>query len=392
MMLRFIKKDILLLTAAISLLLICSSNSFAQYQPTPNDTLKSVSVYSDNTVSFKIYAPLAADVKIGGSDIPDNLRNVKMNKSENGVWEGTVGPLKPGAYRYNFIVDKVSVLDPKNPTTSESFMNTWSLFYLPGADFMETKDVPHGSISEVTYFSKSLNRNRRLHVYTPPGYEAGSDKYPIFYLLHGAFDCDDSWTTVGRAGFILDNLIASKKAIPMVVVMPAGHTGPFSFGAPRDPSKPRVDEFLVDFNSDIKPLVESRFRIKTERQSRAIAGLSMGGAQTLNIAVPALSQFSYFGVFSSGVFGITGQGFGAGSGPSWEDQNKEMLANSELKKDLKLVWFATGKEDFLLETSRATVNLFKKYGFNVTYKETNGAHTWENWREYLNEFAQLLFK
>lgn len=389
MILHFIKRNILQLTATFSLLLICSGNSFAQYQPTPNDTLKSISIYSDNTVSFKIFAPLAADVKIGGSDI---LRNVKMNKSENGVWEGTVGPLMPGAYRYNFIVDKVSVLDPKNPMTSESFMNTWSLFYLQGADFMETKDVPHGSISELTYFSKSLNRNRRLHVYTPPGYEAGNDKYPIFYLLHGAFDCDDSWTSVGRAGFILDNLIASKKAVPMVVVMPAGHTGPFSFGAPRDPSKPRVDEFLVDFNNDIKPLVESRFRVKTERHNRAIAGLSMGGAQTLNIAVPSLSEFSYFGVFSSGVFGITGQGFGADSGPSWEDQNKEMLANNELKKDLRLVWFATGKEDFLLETSRATVNLFKKYGFNVTYKETKGAHTWENWREYLNEFAQLLFK
>jgi len=392
MMLRFIKKNILLLTATISLLLICSGNSFAQYQPTPNDTLKSISIYSDNTVSFKIYAPLAADVKIGGSDIPDNLRNVKMNKSENGVWEGTVGPLNPGAYRYNFIVDKVSVFDPKNPMTSESFMNTWSLFYLPGTDFMETKEVPHGSVSEVTYFSKSLNRNRRLHVYTPPGYEAGSDKYPIFYLLHGAYDCDDSWTSVGRAGFILDNLIATKKAVPMVVVMPAGHTGPFSFGAPRDPSKPRVDEFLLDFNNDIKPLVETRYRVRPERESRAIAGLSMGGAQTLNIAVPALSEFAYFGVFSSGVFGITGQGFGSGSGPSWEEQNKEMLDNNELKKDLKLVWFATGKEDFLLETSRATVNLFKKHGFNVIYNETNGAHTWENWREYLNEFAQLLFK
>ncbi len=378
----------------ITVLIGLNSITQAQYQPTPNDTLKSITVHTDNRITLKIYAPLAEDVKIGGTDIPDNLRNVKMMKQENGVWVTTIGPLEPGAYRYNFIVDKVSVIDPRNPLTSESNTNTWSLFYLPGAYFMELRDVPHGTVSEVTYFSKSLNRFRRMHIYTPPGYELDNNKYPVFYLLHGAFDCDDSWSSVGRAGIILDNLIAEKKAIPMVVVMPAGHTGPFMFGAPRDSSKPIVDEFLLDFATDIKPYVEEKYRVLTDRKNTAIAGLSMGGAHTLNIAIPNLDDYSYFGVFSSGVFGIVRNNgmFGNDSGPTWEEINKIMLNDEELKKNLKLVWFATGKDDFLLETSRATVEMLKKYHFNVVYKETYGGHTWANWREYLYEFSQLLFK
>ena len=149
-----------------------------------------------------------------------------MTKADNGVWEITIGPIDPGAYRYNFDVDGVSVMDPRNPSVSESNGNAWSMVYVPGADFMETKDVPHGAVASVTYYSKSLGKFRRMHVYTPPGYETGSQKYPVFYLLHGAGDSDDSWTSVGRAGFIMDNLIAAKKAKPMVIVMPAGHTGP----------------------------------------------------------------------------------------------------------------------------------------------------------------------
>lgn len=379
---------------AIIVLIGLNSITQAQYQPTPNDTLKSITVHTDNRITLKIYAPLAEDVKIGGTDIPDNLRIVKMMKQENGVWEATIGPLEPGAYRYNFIVDKVSVIDPRNPITSESNTNTWSLFYLPGADFMELKNVPHGAVSEVTYFSKSLNRFRRMHIYTPPGYELDDNKYPVFYLLHGAFDCDDSWSSVGRAGIILDNLIAEKKVVPMVIVMPAGHTGPFMFGTPRDPSKPTADEFLLDFTTDIKPYVEEKYRVLTDRKNTAIAGLSMGGAQTLNIAIPNLADYGYFGVFSSGVFGIVKNNgmFGNETGPTWEEININMLKNEELKKELKLVWFATGKDDFLLETSRATVDMLKKYHFNVVFKETNGGHTWANWREYLYEFSQLLFK
>ena len=344
-------------------------------------------ISGERQVTFRILAPQAEAVRLTGSDIPGIGQGVDMAKDDDGVWKVAFGPLDPGAYRYNFNVDGVSVIDPRNPSTSESNMNTWSLVYVPGSDFMDTKDVAHGAVAEVTYYSKSLERFRRMHIYTPPGYESGGGKFPVFYLLHGAFDCDDSWTSVGRAGFILDNLIAAKKAKPMVVVMPAGHTGPFSFGGPR----PTVDPFIQDFQNDIKPYVEAHYRIYTDRQHRAVAGLSMGGGHTINIAIPNLQEYAYIGVFSSGVFSL-GRGGQENAGPSWEDQNKEKLDDAELKKGLKRVWFATGKDDFLIGTSRATVELLKKHGFDVTYKETDGGHTWINWRNYLHEFAQQLFQ
>src|SRR6185295_12604256 len=211
----------------------------------------------------------------------------------------------------------------------------------------------------------------------------------VFYLLHGAGDCDEAWTSVGRAGFILDNLIAAGKAKPMVVVMPAGHTSPSRFGGTR----PAVDEFAQDFVNDIMPYVEKNYRVYADRRNRAMAGLSMGGGQTLNIGIPHLDQFAYLGVYSSGVFGITGAGRGgAPQGPGFEEQHKQILDDAKLKKGLKLFWFATGKDDFLVATSRATVEMFKKHGFDVVYKETDGAHTWINWRNYLNEFAPKLFQ
>lgn len=352
-------------------------------------------VGTDRRITFRILAPKAQAVRLTGSDIPGNGQGAEMTRDPNGVWEVTLGPVEPGAYRYNFNVDGVSVIDPRSSSISESNTNVWSLVYVPGSDFMDTRDVPHGAVAEVTYYSKSLGRFRRMHVYTPSGYESGEGKYPVFYLLHGASDCDDSWTSVGRAGFILDNLIAAKKARPMVVAMPAGHTGSFTF-RPRTEgaSRPLVDEFVQDFLNDIMPYIESHYRVYTDQEHRAIAGLSMGGGQTLNIAIPTHSKFAYIGVFSSGIFGITGgsRGGSTSSGPSWEEQHKDVLDNAEAKKGIKLVWFATGKEDFLIETSRATVEMLKKHGYDVTYNESPGAHTWINWRNYLNEFAPRLFQ
>ena len=367
----------------------------AQYKPTPNDTLTSVTVLSDGRVTFRLYAPNAADVRFGGGDIPEPLRSQKMTKRNDGVWEATIGPIVPGAYRYNFSVDGISVMDPRNPSVSESNDNAWSLMYVPGAGYMEEKNVPHGAVAEVTYFSTALGRSRRMHVYTPPGYEAGSDKFPVFYLLHGAYDCDDAWTSVGRAGFILDNLIAEKKAVPMVVVMPAGHTGAFGFGKPMQRmTGAGKEEFVEDFTADVRPFIEQHYRVLTGRNNRAIAGLSMGGAQTLNIAIPNLPDYAYVGVFSSGIFELSRgiAGAGGANGPTWEERNIAMLDDKEAKKGLELFWFATGKDDFLLNVSRSTVALFKKHGFTVVYKETAGAHTWNNWREYLAEFAPQLFR
>jgi enterochelin esterase-like enzyme len=382
----------------ISLLLLTCSLSFAQQRIiTPNDTLHSPVVSTPGWISFQLYAPDARAVTLNGGDIPETARSDKFVKQENGVWQMTAGPVIPGAYRYRFTVDKVSVLDPHNPATSESNMDAWSIVTMPGSNYTDLKDVPHGSVAEVTYFSTILQRFRRMHIYTPPGYESGTSLYPVFYLLHGAWDTDDAWHSVGRAPIIFDNLIAEKKAVPMIVVMPAGHTGPFPVVASTEKSSTEreQDEFVKDFLADIRPYVEGHYRVLTDRKDRAIAGLSMGGAQTLNIAIPHLADYAYIGVFSSGIFELGRSGnlnVSPQLGQSWEEKNKADLDNKELKEGLRYFWFATGKEDFLLNTSRATVEMFKKHGFDVKYDETGGGHTWINWRDYLIRFTPLLFK
>jgi len=351
-------------------------------------------VQEDRTLVMKLFAPQAKSVRLGSGDLPGANPfgpGVELKKSDEGVWEAKVGPVPGGTYRYHFLVDGVAVVDPRNPATSEANMNAFSLVQVPGSEVSDLKDVPHGAVAHWMYFSKSLNVHRRVHVYTPPGY--GTEPLPVLYLLHGASDCDASWSTVGRAGLVLDNLIAAGKAKPMIVVMPMGHTGPFSFG-PGGNLPQQMADFVKDFSKDLKPLVEKRYRISGERRHRAIAGLSMGGAQTLDIAMGDLGQYGYIGVFSSGVFGINGTGFGARSdGPTWQERHKEALDDAKLKEGLKLVWFATGKEDFLLQTSRETVKELRAHQFEVTYQETDGGHTWINWREhYLPQFAQLLFQ
>lgn len=341
-------------------------------------------VGDDGQVTFRILAPNANSVKLRGGDIPGLDQNADLTKNDEGVWEATM-KIAPGAYRYTFNVDGTSVVDPRNPSVSESNQNVWSLVIVPGSEFMDTNKVPHGALSTIHYYSTTLERFRRMQIYTPPGYELDQKKYPVFYLLHGASDSDKSWSTVGRANIIIDNLIAAQKAEPMLVVMPAGHTGPFGFGR-RD-----NNSFENDFVNDIMPYVESHYRVLKDRNHRAIAGLSMGGAQTLNIGIPHLDKFGYIGVYSSGIFGLAGNR-GNRPAPTFEEDHKEMLANDKLKKSLKLLWFATGKDDFLIETSRATVKLFEKHGFDVVYKETEGGHVWINWRDYLNEFAPKLFQ
>ncbi len=363
-------------------------------------------VLPDKRIVFRIQAPKAETVGLQAGDIPGMMRSApQFVKGENGVWEATVGPIEPGAYRYRFMVNGVAVMDPRNPALSESNTNAWSLVYVPGAEFMETSKIPHGAVASVWYDSTALGRHRRMHIYTPPGYEIGRDKYPVFYLLHGAGDCDDSWTSVGRAGFILDNLIAAKKAKPMIVVMPAGHTSTtFTPGAGRGMSA-MVDEFAQDFVKDIMPYVEANYRVLTGRRDRAIAGLSMGGAQALSISMSDLGKFAYIGVFSSGVFGAaprapSAPGAATPSAPTptpaasaeWEKQRLAMLDNAALKKDLKLLWFATGSDDFLINTTKATLEMLKKHGFTPVFKESGGGHTWINWRNYLLEFAPQLFK
>jgi enterochelin esterase-like enzyme len=387
-------------------------------------------VTADRTVVFRLSAPQAQSVRVTGSDIPTLAGGGRgaaagtpspgqMTKAENGVWSVTVGPTDPGAYRYNFNVDGVTVIDPRNPSISESNANVWSLVYVPGSDVTDTKQVPHGAVAAVTYYSTALGKFRRMHVYTPPGYEAGgSQKYPIFYLLHGAGDSDDSWTSVGRAGFIIDNLIAAKKAAPMVVVMPAGHTNTVPAGgrgaAPvagaattpaATPATP-LDDFARDFLNDVMPYAEKNYRVRTDRAHRAIAGLSMGGSQTLNVAFLNLEKFAYIGVFSSGASLGGGRGAAAPapagapvSAPAaapaltpWETSHLANLDNAALKKGTKLVWLSTGVNDGLMPNTRNTVEMLKKHGFAPIFKESPGGHTWINWRNYLSEFAPMLFR
>jgi enterochelin esterase family protein len=348
-------------------------------------------VQPDRRVVFRIAAPHASEVKLTAGDIPGNSHGTAMTKGENGVWEVTMGPLEPGAYRYNFNVDGIPVIDPRNASVSESNNNVWSLVVVPGSELMDTRQVPHGAVAAVTYYSTALQKFRRMHVYTPPGYELGKERYPVFYLLHGAGDSDDSWTSVGRAGFILDNLIAANKAKPMIVVMPAGHTRQFLPGAARGQNT--TDEFVQDFMTDIMPYVEKNYRTIADRRHRAIAGLSMGGNQTLNIAIPHLDKFAYVGVFSSGLLGRPAAGGASGpTGPTaWEEQHREALDNASAKSGLKTLWFSTGKEDRLMPTTLATIDMLKKHGFQPVFQESPGAHTWLNWRNYLIEFAPQLF-
>jgi enterochelin esterase-like enzyme len=371
-------------------------------QPSPAPVVNSPEVLPGGRVVFRLLAPKAETVGLQATDIPGLPRGgPQFVKDERGVWEATVGPIEPGAYRYRFLVNGVEAIDPRNPSVSESNANSWSLFFVPGAEFMDTGKTPHGAVATVHYYSTALGRQRRMHVYTPPGYEMGSAKYPVFYLLHGAMDCDDSWTSVGRAGFIIDNLIAAKKAKAMIVVMPAGHTSAtFSLGAAGSEGAAR-DEFAEDFVKDVMPYVETHYRVLLGLRNRAIAGLSMGGGQSLNIAFSAPPRFSYIGVFSSGVFSFAPRGptaIGAAApvapmpSPEWEQQHIAVLGNEKFKKDLKLLWFATGSEDFLVNTTKATLEILKKHGFTPFYRESGGGHTWINWRKYLNEFAPQLFR
>ena len=377
--------------------------------PNAQPQVTSPEVQADRKITFRLYAPKAESVRLSAGDIPNMMQGKEMTKDEKGVWEITVGPIDPGTYRYNFNVSGVATIDPRNPSISESNNNVWSMVNVPGSDVQDTKNVPRGTVSAITYYSTALKKFRRMHVYTPPGYELGKGKYPVFYLLHGAGDCDDSWTSVGRAGFIMDNLLATGKVKPMIIVMPAGHTRQNLRMAPPPPPAPETsappDEFVQDFTMDVMPYVEKNYRVRNDRASRAIAGLSMGGGQTLNIALPNLEKFAYIGVYSSGLLNAFLRMNQPGAprpapdaiptisptGEAWVKQHQAKLDDANLKKGLKVLWLATGKEDFLLGTTKATVDLLKKHGFSPVFKETAGGHTWINWRDYLTEFAPQLF-
>ena len=401
---RCSKFEALLFTTLGVLFLLVGTGADAQQTPTPapppmpamqvtpNTNLVSPEVHPEGTVTFRVWAPDAKDLKLisEGEEsvpgaVPDHvmaaMKGVPMTRAEDGIWSITVGPYPAGAYRYTFSVDGVSATDPKNAASSESLSTVRSLFVIPG-NFADAKDVPHGEVATVYYQSRTLARMRRMHIYFPPGYEQSKASYPVFYLLHGGGDCDDSWISVGRANFILDNLIAAGQAKPMIVVMPAGHVSTHmdmrSMGA-----DVASDPFSNDLLNDVIPYVEQHYRVVADAQHRALAGLSMGGVQTLNISLTHPGFFSYLGVFSSGWFGpMRGQ---------FEQTNLATLQSPD-KNNVKLFWFAAGKYDIALPNTGPTIDLVKKYGYSPEFHQSEGFHAWNNWRDYLHEFAPRLFQ
>jgi enterochelin esterase-like enzyme len=352
--------------------------------PTPNDSLVSPEVAADGRVTFRLYAPKATEVAVTGEVTPGFGQPLALARDERGVWSAVSAPLAPGAYRYTFVVDGVSVLDPKNLATSASQTALASLAVVSpaGDDFQADRaDVPHGAVATVRYRSATLGE-RRMHVYTPPGYRR-AHAYPVLYLIHGGGDADESWSTVGRAGFILDNLIAAGKARPMVVVMPAGGvgTGTGARSAPMT-SDAAQDPFTRDLLESIVPYVEANYDVSTRPEDRALAGLSMGGIQTLNIGLTHLDTFRWLGVFSSGWFPADLQAFEARRGKALETT----------KTPPKLFWMAHGATDIAKPQSEKVIAMLRAHGLTVVSKETPGGHTWENWRDYLRDFAPLLFR
>lgn len=351
-------------------------------------------VATDGTITFRYSAPNAEEVTVSGEL---DGKSYPMTKDENGIWSVKVGPLPPDIYTYSFNVDGVIALDPRNANTKYGYggFGAVSIVQVPGdgPQFYDVKPVPHGVVRIEPYESKSLGVNRTVWIYTPPGYEEG-ENYPVLYLIHGGGDIESGWTMIGRANNILDNLIAEGKAKPMVVVMPLGHTiqsfwtGPAKAANTGGGTRGRggaggaqgLNAFGRDLLEDVMPMVEKEYKVSTEDDDRAIAGLSMGGGLTMNVGFNRTDLFRYIVIMSSG-------------GQNADRSYPEFFNNAEATNEqLKLLWIAVGKDDSLAGGgSKVLDELLTSKGINHTYLVTEGRHEWTVWRHHLYEFAQLLF-
>ncbi|MCW5969765.1 MAG: hypothetical protein KIT57_14760 [Blastocatellales bacterium] len=364
-----------------------------QRQPTPNDTLVSPEVHADGRVTFRIYAPRAGEVALNGDWISQGLgAGGSLTRDDRGVWSITVGPLPADFYSYTLVVDGVRTLDPKNAMIKQGVTSIDNMIFVPGeaAAYQDLRNVPHGEVRKVWYQSSTMGTQRRLHVYTPPDYDRSSAKYPVFYLLHGGGDEDSGWSTIGRAGFILDNLIAAGKAKPMIVVMPNGSLPrpPVVPGAPPNPAATAAfqERFVSELLKDVVPFVEKNFRVLTGSANRALAGLSMGGGQTMRTVATHPDRFGYVGVWSAGV--------SAAATADFEQRSEALLKNAEqANKTIRVFEVVYGDKDTLaFAGSKNLGEILKKHGVRHELQITAGAHTWMNWRQYLNAFAQKLFR
>ena len=346
------------------------------FTPPPN----SPEIHTDRTVTFRVRVPKASEVSVSG-EWPGGSKT--MTRDDQGDWSVTVGPLEPDVYGYSFSIDGFRALDPANPAVKPMRSPSTSVLEVPGNPprVWEFQDVPHGTVRLHDYQSKALGRLRRLRVYTPPGYDRGSRRYPVLYLFLGSGDNEATWTAFGHAHWILDNLIASGKTQQMIIVMTDGHASAPQFtGMPTTNMISRnITDFEHDLLGDVLTLVEGNYRSRKDAASRAIAGLSMGGGQSLAIGLNHPELFAWVGAFSSFVR---------------DPQNvlAKALANPEAtNRKLKLLWVACGRDDRLMENSRMFADVLKKRGVRYEFHETEGNHSWPVWRRYLAEFAPLLF-
>ena len=360
----------------------CLSQNASAQAPTPRPVLDSKEIHIDNTVTLRYYAPNAKEVRVSTQMVS---RPPAMTKEANGVWTVTVGPVKPDMYPYNFIVDGVQVADPLNTSIfpNEGFQN--SIIEVTGEKPLvhTVQNVPHGTTSYRYYNSAELG-TRPVLVYTPPGYEKESaKKYPVLYLLHGTTDTEETWTKVGRANIILDNLIAQGKAEPMIIVMPYGRAYPKiskSSGSLRNWDN--LQEFKKDFMNNLMPFVEQNYRTKADKDHRAIAGFSGGGGETLYLGLNNTNLFSWVCGFAPGMLK-----------EEFARNNEVAFSNIEqLNQRLKLFWIGVGKEDSLQPVISEYMKVLDEKKINYESLLSEGGHTWMNCKLYLTTIAQKLFK
>ena len=383
------KRFVICLIAVMS-----GSAAFAQQSLGSGASLSSPKINDDKSVTFSIYAPKADSVFISGDFL---LKPKMMQKDSIGVWTYTTKELPSDLYIYNYQIDGVRTLDPSNAFVCRDVANLFNTFMVQGgnADNYMVQNVPHGTVSKVWYQSESLGMSRRMTVYTPAGYDSTTDKYPVLYLLHGMGGDEEAWATLGRAAQILDNLIAAGKAKPMIVVMPNGNV---SQDAAPGETAGRIDQPLFDLPKtmdgtfeqsfmEIVEFTESHYRVKSDKSSRAIAGLSMGGFHSLYISLNNPSAFDYVGLFSAAIYPIDYRN--AEKSPVYGQFNAKLAALFNAKP--KLLWVGIGKDDFLYSLNTMFRKKMDIAEYPYTYYETDKGHVWSNWRLYLTQFIQKIF-
>jgi len=342
-------------------------------------------VGTDRRVTFRLRAPEAATVTVSG-DFATGAQT--MTKGPDGVWTLTTAPLRAAVYNYRFTVDGIATSDPSNPMLGTADRgNGASLLEVQGdkPSPWSLQPVPHGNIHINTYVSKTLKATRNIYVYTPPGYETSTTRYPALYLMHGAGGSESSWVTAGRANLILDNLISEGRAKPMIIVMPYGRAGQSTTFGPAPVVVPE-DQKNLTFPNDVVPDViefaEKNYRIAPGADNRAIAGLSMGGNQTLIIGLNHLDLFHYVGAFSPVIMNANA------------DQDFKTLLSDAAgsNKKLKVFNIYIGKEDTLYMSNVSFHRLLDQHQIKHVFTETEGAHVWWNWRDYLVDYAPRLFR